>query len=153
MNQTKTEFYDEDLQIKVALKQLFTRFNIPEDAYTAKKFSIKVGNFPINLPNIPSRVKVARFHDIHHVLTGYAANWKGEAEIGAWEIATGCEKYFVAWFLNFGALLVGIILYPKAVFKAFNRGLKTKTNLYHNFDYEPLLDLSIKELREKIGLK
>jgi hypothetical protein len=147
------EEYNDDSKIKEALIELFDRFQIPKDAYTAKKFSIKVGNFAINLPNIPSRVKVARFHDIHHVLTGYAANWKGEAEIGAWEIATGCEKYFVAWFLNFGAVMVGLILYPKAVIKAFKRGLKTKTNLYHNFEYEPLLDMSIKELREKIGLK
>lgn len=86
------------------------------------------------------------------MLTGYPANWKGEAEIGAWEIATGCRMYWVAWFLNLGAVFVGLFLFPKAVFQAFKRGRKTTTNLYHDFDYEQLLDLTVKDLRDKIGL-
>lgn len=147
------EVYPDDIPIKEALKQLFERFNIPEDAYTAKRFSIGVGNVPVYLPNIPARVKVARYHDIHHILTGYPANWRGEAEIGAWEIATGCQKYFVAWFLNGGAVIVGLFMHPKVVIKAFIRGWKTDTNLYHHFEYDPLLEMTVKELRDKIGIK
>lgn len=146
------EVYKDDTLIKDALNQLFNRFKIPQDAYTAKYFSISVGRFPIYLPNIPSRIKVAKFHDIHHVLTGYPANWRGEAEIGAWEIASGCQNYFVAWFLNFGAVFVGLFMHPVAVLKAFKRGRNTQTNLYHNFEYEPLLTMTVKELRAKIGL-
>lgn len=92
------EVYPDDLQIKHALSQLFDRFNIPHDAYTAKKFSIYVGNFRIHLPNIPLWVKVARFQDIHHVLTGYPANWLGEAEIGAWQLTRACRNYPVVRF-------------------------------------------------------
>ena len=138
--------------IKDALVQLFDRFGIPPDAYTAKHFSIRVGNIPINLPNIPARVKVARYHDIHHILTGYPANWTGEAEIGAWEIVTGCRTFFIAWFLNGGAVIVGLFINPKAVLNAFRRGWKTDTNLYHNFEYAQLLEMTVKELRDKIGL-
>lgn len=68
------EFYDEKLTVREGLAQLFQRFGFQEDAYTAKRFAIWVGKFPIWLPNLPSRVFVARFHDIHHVLTGYPAN-------------------------------------------------------------------------------
>ena len=93
-----------------------------------------------------------RFHDIHHVLTGYPANWRGEAEIGAWELATGCRTYWVAWFLNLGAAFVGLFLFPRAVVWAFIRGRNSRTNLYHEFEYEPLLDMRIKALRERIGL-
>lgn len=146
------ELYNENMLIKDALDELFTRFGIPADAYTAKKFVIGVGKLPIHVPNIPARVKIARYHDIHHIITGYSANWRGEAEIGAWELATGCRKSFVAWFLNSGAVMVGLFMYPKAVLKAFKRGRNTRTNLYHDFEYESLLNMTIKEVRNTIGL-
>lgn len=146
------EYYNEQLSIREALKQFFQRFGFGEDAYTAKWFAIYIGKFPIYLPNIPSRVKIARFHDIHHVLTGYPANWRGEAEIGAWELATGCRTSLVAWFLNGGAVFVGFFLWPKAVWRAFSRGRASKTNLYYDFDYESLLNESVESLRSRIGL-
>jgi hypothetical protein len=146
------EEYDEKLPVKTALAQLFERFGFPANAYTAKWFALRVGNFPIYLPNLPARVKVARFHDIHHVLTGYSANWRGEAEIGAWEIATGCRTSFIAWFLNGGAVFVGLFLWPRAIARAFRRGWRTRTNLYHDFEYEPLLEMTVEELRRRIGL-
>ncbi|HNE29805.1 MAG TPA: hypothetical protein PLW66_11590, partial [Saprospiraceae bacterium] len=89
---------------------------------------------------------------IHHVLTGYPANWQGEAEIGAWELATGCRRSLVAWVLNGGAVAVGMLLWPRAVWRAFHRGRHTRTNLYHDFDYETLLPMTVGALREKIGL-
>jgi len=146
------EFFDNNTLIKDALAQLFERFNIPLDAYTTKTFVIKVGIIPFHLPNVPSRVRIARFHDIHHILTGYPANWKGEAEIGAWELATGCRKSFIAWFLNSGAVVVGLFMYPKAVTNAFIRGRRTKTNLYYGFEYESLLSMTVKEVKELICL-
>lgn len=146
------EEFDNAMTIRDALTLLFERYGIPPDAYTAKSFTIPVGKIPIPVPNIPSRVKIARFHDVHHILTGYAANWKGEAEIGAWELATGCRYSFIAWFLNSGAVLVGLLMYPKSVCKAFIRGRNTRTNLYHHFNYETLLDKTIQEVQESIGL-
>ncbi|MEK7253340.1 MAG: hypothetical protein AAB316_01235 [Bacteroidota bacterium] len=146
------EVYDENLTIKAALAQLFERFGFPADAYAAKWFAVGIGKIQVWMPNLPSRVKAVRFHDVHHVLTGYPANWKGEVEIGAWEIATGCTTFWVAWFLNLGSLMMGLVLYPRALWKAFQRGWRTRTNLYHDFEYEPLLALTVKELREKIGL-
>lgn len=147
------EFYDPQLTVRAALGQLFERFGFQDDAYTAKWFALYIGSRPVvYLPNIPSRVRVARFHDIHHILTGYPANWRGEAEIGAWELATGCRTSFVAWFLNGGAVMVGLLLWPRAVWKAFRRGRKTRTNLYHDFEYEPLLDMKVAEVREQVGL-
>ena len=146
------EHYKEDLSIQEALAQFFRRFGFSADAYTAKWFAIYVGKFPVYLPNIPSRIWVARFHDIHHVLTGYPANWKGEAEIGAWELATGCRTSLVAWFLNGGAVFVGLFRHPRAVWKAFQRGRRTRTNLYHDFDYDSLLGETVEGLRARIGL-
>jgi len=146
------EVYNDDMLIKDALIEMFNRFGIPANAYTAKSFVIRVGKIPIHLPNIQARIRIARFHDIQHIITGYPVNWRGEAEIGAWELATGCRTSFIAWFLNSGAVIVGLFMHPKAVVKAFKRGLKTRTNLYHNFEYEPLLNMTVRELREIIGL-
>ena len=147
------EHYDDQMTVKAALAQFFERFGFSADAYTAKWFALYIGKYPIvYLPNIPSRVHVAKFHDIHHVLTGYPANWKGEAEIGAWELVTGCRGYWVAWLLNGGAVLVGLLLWPRAVIRAFRRGRKTRTNLYHAFDYEALMEEGVGSLRQRVGL-
>jgi len=67
-------------------------------------------------------------------------------------LATGCRRSFVAWFLNGGAVAVGLFLWPRAVIRAFRRGWVTQTNLYHDFDYESLLPLTVGALRERIGL-
>ena len=42
------------------------------------------------------------------MLTEYDTNWVGEAEIGAWEIASGCGRYLAAWVLNLGAFGLGL---------------------------------------------
>jgi len=36
----------------------------------------------------------------------------GEAEIGAWEIASGCGKYIPAWILNMAAFAYGVLFIP-----------------------------------------
>ena len=151
-NQSDATVYD-NLTVREALTLLFQRFGFNDDAYTARWFALYIGKTPIiYLPNIPSRVRVARFHDIHHILTGYPANWLGEAEIGAWELATGCRTLLVAWFLNGGAVFVGMFINPAAVWRAFKRGRHTRTNLYHDFKYETLLDMPVEQLRATIGL-
>ncbi len=144
--------FSDDVLVKDALKDFFNCYGIPQDAYTRKTFVIQVGPIPIHVPNIEARVKIARFHDLHHILTSYPANWLGEAEIGAWELATGCRTSFIAWFLNSGAMVVGLFINPNAVVKAFKRGRQSATNLYHDFNYEELLSLSVGEVRKKIGL-
>ena len=45
------EFYDATLSVQEGLNQLFGRFGFSPDAYTAKRFAIWVGKFPIWLPN------------------------------------------------------------------------------------------------------
>lgn len=144
--------FDDALSVRDALSQLFLRYGIPEDAYTASHFTIPVGPIKFRFPNTKSRVTVAQFHDIHHILTGYPTTWVGEAEIGAWELAAGCRGYFIAWFLNGGAAFVGLFINPRAVIRAFRRGWNTPTNLYHDFEYTDLLNLTLGELRRKTGI-
>src|SRR5262249_22739496 len=82
-------------------------------------------------PNCRSRVAAARLHDLHHIAVECDTDWAGEAEIAAWEIASGCTHYYIAWVLNLGAFAVGLIAAPKSLFYAFVRGRRARTNLYH----------------------
>lgn len=146
------ESYDNKSTVREGVQEFFRRSGFSADSYEAKWFTLKFGPVPIHLPNIPSRVKAVKVHDIHHVLTGYPATWPGEVEIGAWEVATGCGTYWAAWFLNFGSLGIGLFLCPGRMFRAFRRGLRSRTNLYHGFDYEMALNTDIETLRKDIGL-
>ena len=107
----------------------------------------------IPLPNIPARVRAVKIHDLHHLLTGYNADLKGEAEIGAWEIASGCGKYYVAWFLNFGSFFYGMFFFPKPLFKAFLRGRKAEGSLYKGYTYnEAFFERSIGQVQEELNI-
>ena len=79
---------------------------------------------------------------------------KGEVEIGAWEIASGCNKSYIAWFLNFCSFTIGIFLYPKALFEAFMKGRNIKTNLYYDFLYnDDLLKRTVGSLRLELEIE
>ncbi len=56
-----------------------------------------------------------RIHDLHHVLTGYATTWTGEAEIAAWALASGCVRWPAATVLDLGALRVSLLIAPLQV--------------------------------------
>ncbi len=149
----KHSVYNNELNIKEALQLYFSKYHFENGGYHLKHFKIKVGPVFITLPNWGDRVATAKLHDIHHVLTEYPATLKGEAEIGAWEVASGCDKYYVAWFFNLGAFFYGLFCFPKSLFKAFMRAKRCRTNLYHGTVYdEQLLNKTVGELRETIGL-
>jgi hypothetical protein len=144
--------YPDDLRIKDALQIYFSKYHFANGGYDLKWFRIKFGPVFIPLPNTKARVDAVKIHDLHHLITEYPATLKGEAEIGAWEIASGCDKYYAAWILNFGSLLYGTFFFPRAVCNAFMLGRKCKTNLYHNIPYDDnLLSKTVGELRKLVN--
>jgi hypothetical protein len=143
--------YNDDLKIKDALQIYFDKYHFKDGGYEDKYFKIALGPVYIPVPNTKSRIAAVKIHDIHHILTGYPAVLKGEAEIGAWEIASGCGKYYVAWFLNFGSFFYGMFFFPHPLFKAFMRGRTSKTSLYYNTDYNgELLNKTVGELKKEL---
>jgi hypothetical protein len=83
--------------------------------------------------------------------TASSATWKGEAEIGGWEIASGCAHHLAAWFLNLVALAIGLVIAPRDVFRAYVRGRHTR-NLYRREFDEPLLESEVGAMRGALGL-
>ena len=112
---------------------------------------IKLGPLPIRFPNTSGRQAALLQHDLHHVATGYDTTLVGEAEIGAWELASGCRHYYAAWILNAGAALTGLLLAPRRVLRAFQRGRRS-TNLYYTGVDTDWAEQTVSGLRQRLGL-
>ena len=124
-----------------------------DGSYSERWVKLKAGPIPLAFPNAAGRVRAVQVHDLHHVVTGYQTTWTGEAEIGAWEIAGGCGRFVWAWLLNSGALAIGMLIAPGAVWRAFVRGRHSR-NLYCG-DADPpaaILDRSVGEMRQRLAL-
>lgn len=69
-------------------------------------------------------------HDLHHILTGYETTLKGEAELAAWELASGgCHLNLVFWIDRVILTLIGLVTHPCATFRAAKSGLSCR-NLF-----------------------
>jgi hypothetical protein len=142
----------EQYTIRAARSQYFETNGFGADGgYEASWVKLRFGPFTLAFPNTEARRRAVRYHDIHHVVSGYATSWLGEAEIGAWELASGCRSFVAAWYLNLGAFLVGLGLGPAAVLRAFVRGLHTR-NLYGVELDDELLTRSVGAMRCELGL-
>lgn len=109
-----------------------------------------VGPLHVIFPNSDSRRRAIVHHDMHHVATGYQTTVVGEAEIGAWELASGCGAIPVAWVLNSVALAGGLFVNPKRVGKAYARGLHSR-NTYGQ-PSGALYAMTLGELQAHLGL-
>jgi hypothetical protein len=112
---------------------------------------IKVLGLTFKIPNSEGRRRAVRFHDLHHVVTGYSTDLRGEAEIGAWELASGCLRWPVATVLNFFALSLGLVMAPGRMVRAWARGRHTR-NLYNETGIDHLLAREVAEVRSTLGL-
>lgn len=119
----------------------------PNGGYDDPWVDFSLGPVPFPFPNTPARVRAVRFHDLHHVLTGYATSTVGEFEIAAWELGAGCKGFGAAWVLNLGGLVSGLVVAPRKTVAAFVRGRGDRT--VYGEDYEQLLALRVDEARER----
>lgn len=143
--------YAADLKVRDARQAYFDANGFVNGGYDDRWVKLTAGPLRIYFPNIPARVRSVKLHDLHHVATGYDTTWTGEAEIGAWEIAAGCGRHWVAWLLNLNAIAIGLVIAPRATVRAFARGRRSRT-LYRGAFEERMLEMTVGELREELGL-
>lgn len=144
--------YDEHQTVAQARQQYFAANHFGADGgYNDPWIQMKLGRLPFALPNLAARVRAVRLHDVHHIATGYATDWRGEFEIAAWEIAAGLRQHYVGWALDLWALAVGLFVAPGAVWRAYLRGRQT-LNLYQREDGEAYLLQTVGALRQALGL-
>ncbi|WP_437530311.1 hypothetical protein WME79_49490 [Sorangium sp. So ce726] len=141
--------YDEGLTMREARALYFevNRFGA-DGGYGDAWVDFKLGPLPVPFPNTPARVRAVRYHDLHHVLTGYDTNAIGEFEIAAWELGAGCKGFVAAWQLNLGGLFAGLLSAPRRTVRAFFRGRRSES-LYGR-PFEELLDREVGELRREM---
>lgn len=143
---------DDDVTVREARQRYFRDNGFGEDGdYDASWVVLARKPIPIGFPNFAARVRAVRYHDIHHVVTGYPTTWLGEAEISAWELASGCRELWAAWLLDLGGMMIGLFLSPRAVFRACVRGRQTH-NLYGATIDDALLEQKVGALRHRLGL-
>jgi hypothetical protein len=91
---------------------------------------VYTGCLLVPLPNIETRRRYLKYHDLHHLITGYSVGRIGESEVSAWELGTGSALASPTLaFMNLIALSTGLVLQPRRMWNAFMRGTRSK-NLY-----------------------
>jgi acetyl esterase/lipase len=145
--------YANSMTLLEARALFFARSGLGDDGgYSARWVRIESKPVPVYFPNTACRVEAAKLHDLHHIAMEYETDWLGEAEIAGWEIASGCGRHGWAWLLNLGAFTIGMVLFPKRLFRAFVRGRRA-ANLYREgFPQSRLATNSVGWLREKLGI-
>jgi hypothetical protein len=147
-------FYPDAMSLREARTLFFERSNLGADGgYSSRWVRVESKPIAFYFPNSRSRVAAARLHDLHHIAAEYDTDWPGEAEIAAWEIASGCTHYHAAWILNLGGFAIGLIVAPRRLFRAFVRGRRTRTTLYHTgFSEIQLDDATVGMLRARLAM-
>lgn len=143
--------YDDSLTLRDARACYFAASGFDERSYAERWVKLQAGPIRLGFPNTGSRVRAVRFHDLHHVLTGYDTTWTGEGEIAAFEIASSCADHWAAWYLNLSAMAIGLFIAPGAMLRAFLCGRRGK-NLYRERFDDALLEARVGETRRRLRL-
>lgn len=142
--------YDPEQTMRQARELYFAANHFGTDGgYGDAWVDLKLGPVPLPFPNSASRVRALRFHDLHHILTGYDTTLIGELEIAGWEIGAGCRNQPFAWFINLSGL-GAFWLSPRRIFRAFVRGLRSQS-LYGQ-DADALLTMKVHQVRTKMAV-
>lgn len=135
-----------------ALDAHFARSGFGRQDYTARWAVAPLGPITLVSPNWPARARALSLHDLHHALTGYDTSLVGEAELGAYEVASGCGRHGVSWFLEHEVFSFGLLFAPRRVARAFLRGRRAG-NLYDRREADDaLLARPLEEVERELGL-
>ena len=143
--------YPDTLLLEEARNLFFVANGFRVEDYAAPTFTIGILGIQLKFPNTASRKRVVPLHDLHHVLTGFGTDWMGEAEIGAWELRAGCNS-FIAYFLNGSGVIIGLFLSPRRVWRAFLAAKGQRTLYRDPVPYERLLQMTVGEVRQRLGI-
>lgn len=144
----------EDKTIKELLPDFYKQYDLGDDGGKSKS-SVRIEftkNFSLYIPNFEARRKAVIKHDIHHIVTGYPSTFKGETEISAWEIGSGCKRYWAAWVLDVSGVMTGMLFNLWGVIKAFARGRRTRNLYYDMTPTEKVLNMKVDDVKKILYL-
>lgn len=145
---------DATLSVRDALVRHYDQHRLPADGgESARWFRVRLGAISIPVPNPPARRRAVFYHDLNHVLTGYSTTFStGEMEIAGFEIGTGCGSYLIAWFINGFMMVLGLVMRPRAVLRAFHRGRASRSIYSIGRSRAELLAMSVGALRDELHI-
>lgn len=112
-----------------------------------------LAGIPYRVPNGPARANALRRHDLHHLLTGYATHWLGEARISAWELGSGGPgPVLYAWTIALWGVFTGLVGDPAGTLRAFARGRGSR-NLYRATVDEALLARPLDDVATELQVR
>lgn len=142
------------MDLRDALAAHYAAHGLPADGgATDAWFRVRLGRLIVPLPNPPARRRALFLHDANHVLTGYDTRFGGgEVMIAAFEVGAGCGPYLMAWAINLPMLVIGGVLRPVDVLRAFARGRHSRS-IYREPDARAALEcMRVTELRKRLML-
>ena len=143
--------YQDSETIANALAEYYEINGLPAEGGGHDKWArYKIGPLLLTgYPNFGHRMDAIARHDVHHVINNFDTSSLGEGLIGAWELGSGCSKYWISWCMEPQALWWGIIFAPKQTYKNFIIGRNSK-NLFTEENIERYLTKTVGELRSEL---
>ena len=118
-------------ELESELAKFYERHGFGSTPGARPKFvGVYTGCALVPLPNIETRRRFLKQHDLHHLATGYSVGRIGEGEVSAWELASGSMRVSpILGLMNLIALSTGWFIDRDRMWTAFRRGLRSR-NLY-----------------------
>jgi hypothetical protein len=132
--------------VRVALDRFRALHGIDGRYDDTPTWPFRIGPVTVPVPNFSWRRAAIRRHDIHHLMTGYPFNMRGEFQVATWEFAAGRYPHAGATLLILPLVVLGLFWSPRAVWEAFLNGRGSRS-LYRAEFAEDRLQLSWTELR------
>ena len=146
--------YDATMSVPDALDAYLAENGFSREEYDKPKVTVNFWGMRFTVPNPPSRQLAVRFHDLHHVMTGYGTDPAGEFEISAWELRRGIGVFggYVRLIITSGCIS-GLFVHPRRTIAAWRHASRTPRLPAPSMDlYDELLTLSVGDLRARYGV-
>jgi hypothetical protein len=145
---------DDHLTLAEARAVYLAERGLGDGGYDDPSVRVRFGPLVVDMPNTRARRRAVPLHDLHHALTGYDTDWRGECAISGWETAAGCGRFAAAWALVLASFGLGALAYPLSTYRAFARG-RGGSNLFREYprgETPELLGATLGEVRARLGL-
>ena len=148
--------YPADWSVEHALEVYLAENGFTKEEYDKPVIELTFWWITCPFPNPKSRHMAIRFHDLHHVVTGYGTDPTGEAEISAFELRRGIGVFsrFVQAIVLSGAAF-GLLHSPRRTVAAWTAARSPQRVGLQPPDmarYTELLGLTVGELRAVYGV-
>jgi hypothetical protein len=146
---------DSGVTVREGLDAYLRENGFSRESYDTPWVKIAFPGITLTLPNPSARRRAVRWHDLHHVATGYGTDSAGEGEISAWELRRGLRGLgpYVS-VIVVGATVMGLVVAPRRTLRAWLESGAGHDNFFARElrDYGSVLEMSVADLRRMLAI-